>query len=243
MIIRRRDKVVTYWIRQTNPLDRFAVRQDSAQPELSFDNAAVRVGAATPGDLYKVRWFAFDNTTASGRPVGNEIETRTPRAAIADGIWGPMDNSGARYAVAEIHTMRADYPAWSNAVSVTLRDRRGSIEVVGIQRPAGSRLAALAAAGSPLAALAAAGSPLAALVAAGRAPFGARNFADSAAGRTAGDQQPRAQRAANLQSADARSAEADEPTSAAKGRESYSGGVVRVVFSIAASRSPASARR
>ena len=136
VIIRRRDKVVNYWIRQTNPLDRFAVRRDSAQPELSFDNAAVRVGAATAGDLYKIRWFAFDNTTATGRPVGNEIETRQPRTTIADGSWGPADNSGARYAVAEIHTMRADYPAWSNAVSVTLRDRRGSIDIVGIQRPA-----------------------------------------------------------------------------------------------------------
>jgi hypothetical protein len=50
--------------------------------------------------------------------------------------WGPTDDSGARYAVAAIRTEHATFPAWNRPVEVTLRDRGGVIDVVGIVRPA-----------------------------------------------------------------------------------------------------------
>ena len=49
--------------------------------------------------------------------------------------WGPTDDTGARYAVAAIRTEHATFPAWNRPVEVTLRDRGGVIDVVGIVRP------------------------------------------------------------------------------------------------------------
>jgi len=43
VILKRRDKVVNYWITRTNPLDRFEVKSACDGLELSFDNAAIRV--------------------------------------------------------------------------------------------------------------------------------------------------------------------------------------------------------
>src|SRR5262249_7620846 len=70
VIIKRRDKVVAYWIVQTNPLDRFAVARTAAGADLTFDNAAVRARAAQPAAAYKVRWTAFDNAAGTKRAVG-----------------------------------------------------------------------------------------------------------------------------------------------------------------------------
>ena len=69
VIIRRRDKVVAYWIGQTNPLDRFAVRQTATGPELTFDNAAGRLDLAKQETSFRAAWLAHDNTACVGRPV------------------------------------------------------------------------------------------------------------------------------------------------------------------------------
>jgi hypothetical protein len=51
---------------------------------------------------------------------------------------GPADASGSRYAVATIRTHHAAFPEWQAPIVVTVRERRGSFDVVGIERPAGS---------------------------------------------------------------------------------------------------------
>ena len=46
-----------------------------------------------------------------------------------------LDRSrGARYIVATIRTMNAAFPQWKAPVKVTLRDRGGVIDIVGIDR-------------------------------------------------------------------------------------------------------------
>ena len=55
-LIRRRDKCIRDRIRQTNPLDRFAISSDES--EVTFDNAAVRSGAAPGGASYRAQWSA-----------------------------------------------------------------------------------------------------------------------------------------------------------------------------------------
>jgi hypothetical protein len=45
--------------------------------------------------------------------------------------------AGSRYAVATIRTYHAAFPDWQASLTVTIRERRGSVEVVGIERPAG----------------------------------------------------------------------------------------------------------
>jgi hypothetical protein len=137
IIIKRRDKVVAYWIGQTNPLDSFTVARSSAGAELAFDNAAIRVQVAQPGASYTARWAAFDNTTGTERAIGDEMHAGSSRIAIPDAVWGPADAAGVRYATVSIKTIDASHPHWANPVVVTIRERGGAIEVVGIERPSG----------------------------------------------------------------------------------------------------------
>jgi hypothetical protein len=136
VIIRRRDKVVACWISQTNPLDRFVVGRTSTGAELTFDNAAIRLRLAQPEATYKARWLALDNTTGTERAVGEELDINDPRLAIPDAAWGPADDAAFRYAIVSIKTVHAGYPNWTSPVLVTVRERGGTIDVVGIERSA-----------------------------------------------------------------------------------------------------------
>jgi len=135
VIIKRRDKVVNYWITRTNPLDRFLVEPVIGGALLTFDNAAIRLRAAQPGASYKVRWSALDNLARTAKPVGDEVALDRTCALVPAEAWGPKDDTGARYAVAAIRTEHATFPAWNRPVDVTLRERGGVIDVVGIARP------------------------------------------------------------------------------------------------------------
>jgi len=135
VIIKRRDKVVNYWITRTNPLDRFLVEPVIGGALLTFDNAAIRLRAAQPGASYKVRWSALDNLARTAKPVGDEVALDRTCALVPAEAWGPTDDTGARYAVAAIRTEHATFPAWNRPVEVTLRERGGVIDVVGVARP------------------------------------------------------------------------------------------------------------
>jgi hypothetical protein len=135
VIIKRRDKVVAYWISQTNPLDSFALNRDTAGLELAFDNAAIRLRVVPPGATYKARWLAFDNTTGSALVVGQDLDLSQPRVAVPREAWGPVDSAGCRYASVSISTIEANHPNWATPILVTLRERSGAIDIVGIERP------------------------------------------------------------------------------------------------------------
>jgi hypothetical protein len=135
VIIKRRDKTVRWGITRTNPLDRFEIRSGST-PALGFDNAAVRlhvVEQVTP--RYIVRWAPFDNRSGATQSVQSESETTSTVATIPSGIWGPPDDAGLRYAVALISTRHPQFTHWVSPVVVTLRNRDGALDVVGIARP------------------------------------------------------------------------------------------------------------
>ncbi len=135
VIIKRRDKVVAYWIAQTNPLDNFTVKRTAPGAEVTFDNAAIRLRVVQPGATYKVRWQAFDNTTGLARLVEREVDLDHPRVIVPDAAWGPADAAGCRYAIVSIKTIEASRPNWAAPVIVTLRERGNIIDVVGIERP------------------------------------------------------------------------------------------------------------
>jgi hypothetical protein len=137
VIIARRDKTVRWGITATNPVDRFEIR-DSTRPELTFDNAAVRHRLVEAGARYVVRWAPFDNATDTAEPVQAEVETMGSRVTIPPGIWGPPDAAGLRYAVASISTKHPGFTHWASPVTVTLRNRDGALDVVGINRPGAS---------------------------------------------------------------------------------------------------------
>jgi len=137
VLIKRRDKVVAHWIAQTTPLDEFAVTDGPAGPVLTFDDAAVRLGVADAPAAYRARWSSFDNLSGRTTPVGAETTLAARRLDVPAGAWGPRDPSGARYATASIASDHAGYPHWSKPVLVTLRDRQGLVDVVGVERPTG----------------------------------------------------------------------------------------------------------
>jgi len=137
VIIRRRNKSVAHWIALTNPLDRFVADHAASSDELSFDNAAVRLGVAPRRAVYHVQWYALDNTSGVATAVGSAAVSHTPRASIPAAAWGPADAAGLRYAVAAITTVDEAHPRWSRPVLVTVRRRAEAPEVVGIERPTG----------------------------------------------------------------------------------------------------------
>jgi hypothetical protein len=134
IIIRRRDKVVAYWIGQTNPIDVLGVEQNDAGTVLSFDNVAVQLGLVQRAGHYRVQWSSLDNAAQVQQPVGEAMETVVGRVAVPAEAWGPIE-AGRRYAVVEIATMHPDRPEWAAPVVVTLREYDGMVDVVGIRRP------------------------------------------------------------------------------------------------------------
>ena len=61
-------------------------------------------------------------------------EYSEPVAWVPVSAFGPADPSGARYLVATIRTVNPAFPQWMKPVKVTLRDRNGVIDIVGIDR-------------------------------------------------------------------------------------------------------------
>jgi hypothetical protein len=134
VIIRRRDKVVGYWMTRTNPLDNFMVTGTGSSVALTFDNAALRLRLATPAASYKVQWRALDNAAGTERAVGDEVTLSAMCASIPALAWGPADTAGFRYAVASISTAHPTFPSWATPVVVIVRSRNGTVDVVGIER-------------------------------------------------------------------------------------------------------------
>ena len=134
VIIKRREKTLRWGITRTNPLDRFEIRSGRA-PELAFENAAVRLHIVNQQPEYEVSWAPFDNNAGTAGAVQATLATVESRAAIPHDVWGPPDAVGFRYAVASIATHQPGFLHWRKPVVVTIRNRNGLIEVVGIDRP------------------------------------------------------------------------------------------------------------
>jgi hypothetical protein len=135
VLLRRRDKVVDHWITQTNPLDDFELTGGGDNLTLTWDNAAIRVGAASEGARYGVRWSAFDNRTG-GEARLNAREVNEPSAAVPTNAWGTPDAFGYRYLRAHIFTRHPGFPWWEQPVVVTVRNKGAEgIDIVGVERP------------------------------------------------------------------------------------------------------------
>jgi len=135
VLLKRRDKVVDYWITQTNPLDEFEIGGNGSSLALTWDNAAIRIGAATGAPQYGVRWSVFDNRTG-GEAVLSDQTTNEPSISVPTGAWGTPDAFGYRYLRAHIFTRHPDFPWWEQPMVVTLRNKGDEgIDIVGIERP------------------------------------------------------------------------------------------------------------
>jgi hypothetical protein len=132
-LIARRDKCIRYWIARTNPLDRFEVSPDGN--EVRFDNAALRAGAVEGDVAYDAQWAQLDNLANKETPAGGEVRLSGAAMKIPENAWGPKDDAGYRYAVARIRGLHPGNPQWARPLTLTVRDKGGAYDVVGIDRP------------------------------------------------------------------------------------------------------------
>ena len=133
VIIKRRDKTVRWGITATNPLHRFEIR-GGMSPELAFENAAERLDLVNHQSQYEIRWAPFDNTAGAAGEIRGP-STHANRAGYSAGCVGTDGAFGFRYAVAMISTGQPGFPHWRKPIQVTIRNRNGHFDVVGVDRP------------------------------------------------------------------------------------------------------------
>ena len=124
-LIKRRDKIAKVWLNGVNPVVDFEL---SATGELTFQNAAVRAGAATPGTGYTVQWGSFDNVTDSQRAVGGEETVTTGRVRM------PAALDASQFVVVTVRASHPEHPAWNQPVRAYFRKQAGGWKTVGIDR-------------------------------------------------------------------------------------------------------------
>ena len=111
-LIERRDKIGRAFFAKLLPLDKFEVRGG----RLVFEDLEVEHGFAGARE-YRVRWMRFDNETGRQTPIAGAADFLVPESRPGE------------YLAAEITAEDRDKP-----VTVYLRNRGGTLEVVGIDR-------------------------------------------------------------------------------------------------------------
>jgi hypothetical protein len=119
-LVKRRDKIVSYFFRQVNPIDDFEV----VGAALEFRNLGEEWGVASPRS-YEYEWYAFNNETEELIPLGSRDET-TQKAL-------PIPGSESDFLKVRIRTMCPEEPRWSLWVDVYLR-MGGGPSLAGIER-------------------------------------------------------------------------------------------------------------
>ena len=124
-LIERRNKVMKTWLTVTNPLVDFALGSDGT---LTFTNAAVAAGVATPAAEYQVRWLRFDNSSGSATGAIEATTTGTRAAAPSQVL------AGAEFVQVEIGSQHPQFSAWKSPVTVHFRRGPAGWDLVGVTR-------------------------------------------------------------------------------------------------------------
>jgi hypothetical protein len=129
-LITRRDKILRAWLTGVNPL--VGPRLD-ADGTLTFENAAVAAGVASPPTSYALAWSAFDNATGTASGRTEETTTPQPKAAAPSGVL-----SSATFLRVAVRSTHPDYPAWNSPVTFTFRKTDNTWQIVGLDRMVGT---------------------------------------------------------------------------------------------------------
>ncbi len=125
-LIKRRDKIIRYYLPQMNPLDEF---QLTGEPGLSlrlgFKNLGLEAGLASASS-YQYQWFRFDNPSQGLEPLTEVRPSTEPSLAV------PQDP--AAYLMVRINTSSREQPQWRKKVAVFIRNDSQKPTVVGIER-------------------------------------------------------------------------------------------------------------
>ncbi len=125
-LIKRRDKIIRYYLPQMNPLDEFRFTgEPGLSSRLAFKNLGLEAGLASASS-YRYQWFRFDNASQGMEPV-TEIRPSTESSLAV-----PQDP--AAYLMVRITTSSQEQPQWRKKVEVFIRNDSQKPTVVGIQR-------------------------------------------------------------------------------------------------------------
>jgi len=124
-LIKRRDKIIRYYLPQINPLDEFHLTgEPGLSLRLAFTNLGLEAGLAVTS-FYQYQWFRFDNPSQGLEPVTELRPSDGPSLAV------PQD-PGA-YLMVRINTSSQEQPQWRNKVEVFIRNG-SQPKIVGIER-------------------------------------------------------------------------------------------------------------
>ena len=126
VLIERRNAIARVWLNGVNPVVGPRLAADGT---LTFENAAVAAGAATPGKGYTVSWARFDNGSQKAEAVGDSLHVTQERAAAPPGLL-----AGAEFVLATIRGEHPDHPGWRQPVQVYFRRAAAGWDTVGIIR-------------------------------------------------------------------------------------------------------------
>jgi hypothetical protein len=121
----RRQRVLRTWLTAVTPVVDVAL---SADGELTFRNAAVESGVASPVERYHVRWSRFDNATGSATGTVDGTAT-VPRLTAPSQVL-----AGAQFVQVDIAAQHPQFPAWSAPVTAHFRREGAGWALVGLVR-------------------------------------------------------------------------------------------------------------
>ena len=125
VLIRRRDAIGRVYLRKINPIVRPALDDRCT---MTFSNAAVDAGVASPPSQYRARWFSFDNATGETAPVG-ETTASVPRLAAPE----TLRKTAGMFVQVDI-TVEGGPAAWAKPVSVWFKKAGEGWSWVGLTR-------------------------------------------------------------------------------------------------------------
>ena len=126
-LIARRDKIGQVWLTGVNPLVDI-VLGDAGR--LTFTNAAVALGVATPPTAYRTRWSVFDND--ADRITGPIVSVDATAPVL--GAPASLLRGDPAFLRVDIESVHPDYPDWSRPVRVYVRRSTLGWRTVGIER-------------------------------------------------------------------------------------------------------------
>lgn len=122
----RRQKIAARYLTPVNPIVDVTMTPEG---HVSFANAAVDAGVASPPSAYRATWFTFDNATRASTPLAENAGPAPPLApprgiACADGAFVRVDLSADS----------ADHPAWQVPLQSFFRCDATTWTLVGLER-------------------------------------------------------------------------------------------------------------
>jgi hypothetical protein len=127
-LIKRRDKVVKYWLTAVNPVIDFALSENG---ELTFENAVERAGVAPAATSYRVTWARFDNSTGATSDLSGPTTVGSPRAQAPDDL---MRGERPEFLEVRVATVHPQFPSWEMPVTVHFQRLEKSWKLVGVTR-------------------------------------------------------------------------------------------------------------